>query len=368
METPSDVSALRALLSNTVRAEDVIAIVGKTEGTGLGKDQGRETADACITGVFAETLGLSTADVRRRLSIVLSGGTPGVLTPHIAVFSQRWSEPSVEALVRQRSDADRLAAGTAHSADIAAEEVGRIVQVNKVATAVTQAMTAAGISDPADVHLVMVKAPALTAEGIADATRRGKDTVTTDLGLGPEGAMCYSNDASALGVAVALGEVNPERLRDEDIRRDWSLFSSVAMTSSGGEKTHAEVFLLGNSSTAAGSLRIGHHPMHDILDSSAVSAALAEAGLDDRATEQPAEIVYLLAKMIIPGSSRLNGRRITLADDPLGYHVAKAMGGYLLASTTGQTMCFVSGGERNSHQGPPDGNPLAAIVRVGESK
>ena len=67
--------------------------------------------------------------------------------------------------------------------------------------------------------------------------------------------------------------------------------------------------------------------------------------------------------MIMPATSELDGRRITLLDDHVGYHVAKAMGGFLLASTTGRTEVFVSGGEQNSHQGPPDGNPLAVIVR-----
>lgn len=139
------------------------------------------------------------------------------------------------------------------------------------------------------------------------------------------------------------------------------------MTSSGGEKSHADVLVLANGPDAAGSLRIGHRPMADILDAGAVAAAIRHAGgRAEQATDEPTAntTVYLLAKMIIPGSARLRGRRITLHDDPAGYHVAKATGGYLIAATTGHTMAFVSGGERNSHQGPPDGNPIAAIVRL----
>jgi Asp-tRNA(Asn)/Glu-tRNA(Gln) amidotransferase A subunit family amidase len=33
----------------------------------------------------------------------------------------------------------------------------------------------------------------------------------------------------------------------------------------------------------------------------------------------------------------------------------------------GTTNAFVSGGERNSHVGPPGGNPVAAVVRLAES-
>jgi ring-opening amidohydrolases len=337
-------------------------LVGKTEGSGLGKDTGREMADRALRALLAERLGISTSEVGDQICVILSGGTPGVITPHVAVVTRQYrhADPT-------RNDDGRLVAGLGRSPGILPEEVGRTGQIHKVAAAVRAAMSDAGMTDPKDVHLVLVKGPSLTAEGIASARSRGRDTVTADLSIGPEGAICYSNDASALGVAVALEEVPEPVISDEVVRRDWDVYSDVAMTSSGGEKDHAEVLLLGNSTTAAGTLRIGHRSMADVLDADAVTGALISAGLhvDGRPTsEQTARIVYLLAKMIIPGGDRLRGLRITLQDDPMGYHVAKAMGGYLLASATGKTMCFVSGGERNSHQGPPEGNPLAAIVRM----
>jgi cyanuric acid amidohydrolase len=363
MDTPSDMAALRRLLdSTTLDPRHVVAVVGKTEGTGLGKDIGRETADRALRELLADRLGIEPAAVSDRICLILSGGTPGVLTPHLAVITRRTAD------VDSTPDGARLVVGCASSADIAPEEVGRMPQIRKVATAVNAAMHDAGLADAADVHAVLVKAPSLTEASIADAQRRGTDTVTHDLSVGAEGAICYSNDASALGVALALGEVPPDALGDDVVRRDWTLYSDVAMTSSGGEKTHAEVVVLGNRHGAGGELRIGHSPMRDILDVGAVQRALNDAGLpgtgpisDDRRNR----IAYLMTKMVIPGSSRLGGRRITLLDDPVGYHVAKAMGGYLLAAQTGCTTVFVSGGERNSHQGPPDGNPLAAIVRVG---
>ena len=36
----------------------------------------------------------------------------------------------------------------------------------------------------------------------------------------------------------------------------------------------------------------------------------------------------------------------------------------LVASVTGRTTNYVSGGERNSHQGPPGGSIVAAVVRA----
>ena len=58
------------------------------------------------------------------------------------------------------------------------------------------------------------------------------------------------------------------------------------------------------------------------------------------------------------------GQHITLLDDHNAYQIGKALGGMLIASVTGRTANYVSGGERNSHQGPPGGNIVAAVVRV----
>lgn len=356
MRRPTDVEGLRALLATRVRVEDVVAVVGKSEGTGLGKDNGREAADHAIKSVLADSLGVTVEEVTDRVCFILSGGCPGVITPHVAVLSRRTTdEPG--------HPGKRLVVGLAHSEPIHPEDVGRTAQIDKVSAAVAEALTDAGRPDVADVHAVLVKAPSLTEAGIADAVARGLDTVTRDLGVGPEGAICFSNDGSALGVAVALGEVDRTAIDDQVVRADFGLYSDVAFASSGGEKTLAEVVVLANSTAGSGSLRIGHSSMTSILDLGAPGRAMevARGSGEGRA-------VYAVAKMIIPGSPDLDGRRTTLHDDPHGYHVAKGMGGYLVALTTGLTATFVSGGELNSHQGPPEGNPLAVVVDVGEHR
>lgn len=364
MPTPGDVSAVARLFDEgTVRAADVVAVVGKTEGTGLGNDQHRQTADLTIRALLGAQLGCTPDEVGERVVLLLSGGSPGVITPHVAVFVRTFDESAEP----PAGNEPRLVAGTARSEPIGAEEVGRIGQIRKVEAAVTVARADAGLAGSSDVHLVLVKAPTLTAESVAEARSRGQDTVTGDLSIGKHGAICYSNDASALGVALALGECHADDVHTEMVRRAWSVYSDVAMTSSAGEKTHAEVLVLGNASGAHSTLRIGHQSMTDIVDASAVTGALQSAGVDvvdGDVRSASRQLVYALAKMIIPGHGLLNGRRITLLDDPAGYHVAKAMGGYLLASLTGHSTVFVSGGEQNSHQGPPDGSPLAMIVRV----
>ena len=99
------------------------------------------------------------------------------------------------------------------------EEVGRMGQIRKVAEATKKAMADAGLTDTKDVHLVMVKVPGLTTASIKDSESRGKTVVSHDLTFGPEGAGSYANDAAALGVAMALGEVPESALSDEVVRR-----------------------------------------------------------------------------------------------------------------------------------------------------
>jgi cyanuric acid amidohydrolase len=368
MATPSDTSGLQKLADEgKIRPDTLVALAGKTEGTGQHDDWGRVWADVALREWTAKFLGIPVTEVAKQVIFVLSGGCPGVITPHIAVVTREWVEiPDGEA---QANKDKRLVVGRAGSDAMPPEEVGRMGQIQKVAEATRRAMADAGLTVPKDVHLVMVKVPGLTTASIKDAESRGKTVVSHDLTFGPEGAGVYANDAAALGVAMALGEVPESKLSDDVVRRNWDLYSEVAMTSSGGEKRHGEVVLFGNSSSSQSSLRIGHAVTKDFIDAEGVRNALRSAGLKFDAL--PAEsdlsrLVHVFAKSVIPGSDQVRGHRITLLDDVDAYQIGKALGGMLVASVTGRTTNYVSGGERNSHQGPPGGNIVAAVVRVGE--
>lgn len=365
MTTPADTSGLQHLADEgKIKPDSLVALVGKTEGTGFHDDWGRVWADVALREWTSRFVGIPVDEVAKRVIFVLSGGCPGVITPHIVAVTR---EP-VEAPERPAREDKRLVVGRAGSEPIAPEEVGRMGQIRKVAAATKKAMADAGLDDPKDVHLVMVKVPGLTIASIADAESRGKTVVTRDLTFGPEGAGTYSNDGAALGVALALGEVPEAKLSDEVVRRNWDLYSEVAMTSSGGEKRHGEVVVFGNSASSASPLRIGHAVTRDFIDAQGVRDALRsaglrfEGGLPDEADMK--RLVHVFAKSVIPGSNIVRGQRITLLDDADAYTIGKALGGMLVASVTGRTTNYVSGGERNSHQGPPGGNIIAAVVRA----
>jgi cyanuric acid amidohydrolase len=360
--TPADTSGLQKLADEgKIKPDNLVALVGKTEGTGFHDDWGRVWADVALRGWTAGLLGVPVDEVAKHVIFVLSGGCPGVITPHIAAVTREWVE------VDGPTERKGLVVGRAGSDAIGPEEVGRMGMIRKVAAATDEAMKDAGLTDPNDVHLVMVKVPGLTVASIHDAESRGKTVVSHDLTFGPEGAGSYANDAAALGVAMALGEVPESSLSDDVVRRNWDLYSNVAMTSSGGEKRHGEVVAFGNSTGSMSALQIGHAVTRDFIDAQGVRDALHVAGLrfhgglpDEKDLHR---LVHVFAKSVIPGIDRVRGQRITLLDDADAYQIGKALGGMLVASVTGRTTNYVSGGERNSHQGPPGGNIVAAVVR-----
>jgi cyanuric acid amidohydrolase len=139
------------------------------------------------------------------------------------------------------------------------------------------------------------------------------------------------------------------------------------MTSSGGEKRHGEVVVFANAAGSRSDLRIGHAVTNDFIDAEGVRNALRSAGLDFDALPSEADLgrlVHTFAKSVIPGADEVRGQRVTLLDDHDAYQIGKALGGMLVASVTGRTTNYVSGGERNSPQGPPGGNIVAAVVRT----
>src|SRR6267142_2685752 len=97
------------------------------------------------------------------------------------------------------ADKSRLVIGTALSAELLPEDIGRLAMVQKVADAVKAAMKDAGISDPKDVHYVQTTTPLLTIDSVRDAETRHQ-TLACEV----HDSMGVSNGTTALGIAVAL--------------------------------------------------------------------------------------------------------------------------------------------------------------------
>jgi cyanuric acid amidohydrolase len=339
---PDDVSDLVAAIeSERIDPRGIVAILGKTEGNGCVNDFTRAFAVASLKRALSRYL---TPIEIERIAYVMSGGTEGALSPHILVLERGASHAPGPA----------LAIGSAITPDLPLDALGRMAQVRLVAEGVRAAMADAGIADPADVHFVQIKCPLLTTERIATVEKAGGSVATRDTLK----SMGFSRGASALGVAVALGEIDAASLSDALIGRDTSLWSSRASTSAGVELSNHEIVVMGMSPEWGGPLAVDHAVMTDAIDVAPVKSALGRLGLDGGASR----LVALLAKAEPGTTGKLRGARHTMLDDSdiSATRHARAFVGGVLAGLVGTSEIFVSGGAE--HQGPDGGGPVAVIA------
>ncbi len=335
MAGPADMTKLTALIEDgALDPMHIVALLVKTEGNGGVNDFTREYTSATLAATLAPYLRATHAEVERRIAIVVSGGTEGVLSPHATVFA-------------------------------------RTPIVNRAGTASKR-------SRAQDVHWVQVKCPLLTADRVRAARRAGHEPVTEIAYK----SMAYSRGASALGVAVALGEIATP-IAEDAVLSDWSLASAVASASAGIELKNNIVIVLGNAEGVGGDCVIAHAVMQDAIDAAAVLAALRQSGVQadadvaargansastdasDRRIDT-SRIVQVLAKADPSPDGMLRGFRHTMLDDTdisATRHARAAVGG-MIAGLIGCPAAFVSGGAE--HQGPPGGGPVAVIARVSE--
>jgi cyanuric acid amidohydrolase len=352
---PGDVSGLMTTIeSGSLDPSSIIAVLGKTEGNGGVNDFTREYAVAALCAALAPRLGLSPNTVEAKIAFVMSGGTEGVLSPHLTVFARK----DVAAASPGRSPDKRLSIGIAHTRDFLPEEIGRDAQIAETMQAVRLAMTDGGIEDPRDVHFVQIKCPLLTSERIEAAAARGHKTVTT----GAYSSMGYSRGASAIGVARALGEVG-EGVGEAEVLKDWDCYSSVASASAGIELMHNVVIVMGNSQISQSPFVIGHAVMRDAIDLAAVMEAIRSVGLDPLDLKSQDLLVNIFAKAEASPDGLVRGFRHTMLEDTditATRHARAAVGG-LIGGMAGTGLVYVSGGAE--HQGPAGGGPIAVIAR-----
>jgi barbiturase len=362
MEHVQDTSGIEAAMREwRFGADDIVAVVAKTEGNGGVNDISRILVDRVLRD-FLVNQGSRTRAQAMQVPIALSGGCDGVISPHMNVFARVKEDEASKAA----KDDLRLSVGFAISERILPEEIGRLPMVEKVAAGVRKAMKEAGITDPKDVHFVQTKTPLLTAERIADAHRRGKTVFKTEM----MESMAVSNATAALGIGVGVGEFPMPR--EEQIARDLALYSSVASCSSGVEQDEAQVVVVGNRRGIGGHFRIGHSVMKDVLDVEGIYDAIRKAGLAlperPRASDLGDALVNCFIKCETDPTGRLRGRRqVSLNDSDIHHtHHTKAVVGAVAAATIGDPMVYCS--VAALQQGPAGGGPVAAIVNASKIK
>jgi len=246
-------------------ADEVIAVIGKTEGNGGVNDFTRILADQAFRRVLLKHGTRSEAEIHN-VPMVWSGGCDGVITPHATIFARNGKTGPAEK--------SRLVIGTALSAELLPEDIGRPAMVQKVADA--RQSRDEGCRD------LRPKGRALRPDQDAASDHRfrcaTRKTRHQTLACEVHDSMGVSNGTTALGIAVALGELSMPKA--EQICKDLDLYSSVASCSSGVELTQAQIVLLGNKAGAGGRYRIGHSVMHDALDIDGIYDSIRDAGIE----------------------------------------------------------------------------------------
>ena len=328
---PDDVSGLMKLIEDgALNPDRLVAILGKTEGNGCVND---------FTRAFAVSA-LQTCLGRDDVTMVMSGGTEGGLSPHIVTFE----------VLEEAGAGPAMAVGAAMTRDLAPYELGTFAQVECVAEAVRDTITNAQIRTPQDVHFVQIKCPLLTSDRIAASDRA---TATTDTLK----SMGLSRGASALGIALALDEVDAATAKRALAEQDAGVWSSRASTSAGVELTGHEILVLGMSDAWSGPLIVDHATMTDAIDVGSVRAAMDRLGVGSTST-----LRALFAKAEASGNGQIRGARHTMLNDSdiSSTRHARAMVGGVLGGLVGRMDLFISGGAE--HQGPDGGGPVALIA------
>jgi cyanuric acid amidohydrolase len=344
MQGPADMSGLVDLFDeHGVDPAQIVGVIAQTEGDG----HARGYCALCLSLLLAERLDCAVAEISARIPLLMIGGTAGLMSPHMTVFCRRpVSADGARAIPDRTSRA--LAVGTAMSAPLRESELGRIAQVEAACDAVRAAMHDAGIDDPDDVACVEIKCP----------NGDGSDPAT-----GPR-----SRGASALGAAIALGEIRRDQVDDAAILADQTLFTSRASASSGTELTDIRVIVVGNRSGIPGDLVAGCGVMRDALDLGGAHDAFRNAGLRLVDGIVPAEDRHRVASVFVNAGAdyvpTCRGRRHTMRSDALTQysgHLAKAVAHAQVAGIAGTPLVLGNAGAE--HQGPPGGNLVCVIAR-----
>lgn len=318
MRAPDDLEGFARLLDSTVPAGDVVALWCKTRGNGLRNDFTKPWIDLLLRTHLAKRLGVDEQAVAERVPILVSGGSEGVVSPHLVVWAKgRAGRRGLVACVARTTVAEADQGTPAHQAATRKQ--------------LDETMAAAGLA-PADVGLVLVRAPARPDVAGNDAAVRS---------------------AAALGVARAL---DGER----------ATFASRAFVVARHDGPGQQIFVLANGPGGNPDFAVVHAVLGDPLDAPAAAAALAALGLvaaPQLSRVDSERVIATIAKGDAPADGTLRGlpHAMSLDNDVAMHRHARAAFGGMLATLLGHGAVLVSGGAES--QGPPDGG-FASFVAL----
>ena len=269
---------------------------------------------------------------------VFSGGTEGVLSPHITF------------VVRDRSSTWLRAAGGG-TRILQPHEIGTSAHALEVCSSIRSMLNESGILRE-QVRLILIKCPLLTSEKVEMIKATDRTPVTTDT----YDSMAKSRYSSALGIGIALDEV--EECHLDEALRSQSAWSTKASCSSGAELEDCHILIIASDSFT-GNLRAISGHMDDAIDARAITRLL------EQVNREGGQVLQVFAKAEADPTGSIRGKRHTMNTDSDIHstrHARAAVGG-LLAGLTGETQLYISGSAEG--QGPPGGGPICVAYRAG---
>ena len=282
---------------------------------------------------------------------VFSGGTEGVLSPHVT-------------FIVQHSHPTGLCASVGRTRALQPQEIGSPEHAGQVALTVKHMIdklkAQSEIESEKDVQLVLIKCPLLTSAKIAAIKAQGQEPVTEDT----YESMARSRYASAVGISCGLDEIGDEDLVRVMNDKFAKAHSSRASCSSGAELEDCHILVLASSldtehdRSRVPQLRAMSGMMRDAIDAKSVMVML------DKVQRANGKVVQVFVKAEADPSGTIRGMRHTMNTDSDIHstrHARAAVGG-LVAGLVQDTAIYVSGGAEG--QGPDGGGSLCVVYSV----
>jgi cyanuric acid amidohydrolase len=339
LDFPGDCRHLDTIINDeNIPFHALRAFLSKVNGNGLPNDYSRQWAEHNFTLYLQEKFGKQRSEIEKQIVFITSSGCEGLITPHGFLFYE-----GNQSAVRGDANQKGMVIGVSGTRPLHNGEIGTVEQVNIVGKAVKEAASEAGISDYGEVELVFVKSPIVQGE-TEDFTK-----IRSSIPL--------TRAASALGVGLALGEVEERSITADAIASNMDVFSRKAFAFSGNETSNCRVIVLGNTRDGNGRMFVRSRVFCDMLD-----AQGAEELVYSKANHE--QLIAFFAKVSVHPSGMVRGNRVALADSdlPAGRELRAAASG-MFAALLQSTEVFVSAGAE--HQGPAGGGVVGAIFRRG---
>lgn len=330
MKASDDLSGLEAALAG-VAPDSIRRLVLLLRVAGEYTDGSRERARSAIAAFLADK---KLSDRSQYVTVI---GAEGAATPcgYALVDRDGAATPN---------GPRRLALGIARAAAPPEETIGTAAHALAVKAAVETGIRDGGMR-PADVEVVIVNVPQPTSGDVGVRGRRGRA-------------------AAALGAGIALGDIAPEKVRDNAIVSDGSLYTARVQTFTGPAIPELQVIVVGNAAGRGGDLFACNTITTDLLDVRSVKRMLVKAGLrlDQDGELDTSRLVATIAKLGVDPSGQVAGAPTTIFNSvtPPEKHVRAALSG-ALGATLHTTRLFSTFDP--VQQAPIGGGTICCIIR-----